>query len=348
MEIRGMEIPGMEMSSQKNRITQIAYLDGRRFTRGMSAGIRHLFHRRDYINKINVFPVPDGDTGTNMAFTFRSILEAMNRQGEGELHDVIQSVADSAIDGARGNSGVIMAQFFEGFRESAEDAKLLTAQGLARACKKGSEQAWTAMSKPVPGTLPTVMEDFANELLKQAEHESADIGALLKAGLDRAQESLANTPNQLAVLKQAGVVDAGGQGFVDLLEGIWAFTSRGEVDDLMKNMSDLESVEFDVDLDIGDHRFCTECIIDGEGLDRNQIMRRLSNLDHSSLVVAGNHRRIRVHIHVNNPADVYLACEAFGEINQQKADDMKRQHGLMNQKGKVAIVADSGADFPVS
>jgi len=338
----------MESTSVNPESVAIAYLDGPRFARGLSAGIRHLFQRRDYINRINVFPVPDGDTGTNMAFTFKSILEVLGRQQDMGLEAVIGRVTDAALDGARGNSGAIMAQFFQGFREALAESHLLTARGLARASQQGAEQAWTAMSEPVPGTLPTVLEDFASELAERARDGTRDIRKMLMHGLERAQVSLDNTPNLLPVLKQAGVVDAGGQGFVDLLEGIWTFTEKGEVDDLVENMSDLDSVEFDVDLEIGDHRFCTECVIDGIELDRIAIMRRLNELDCSSLVVAGSPRRIRVHVHVNNPADVFLACEDFGDINQQKADDMKRQHGLMNQKGRVAIVVDSGADLPVS
>jgi DegV family protein with EDD domain len=338
----------MESQVSQMPVNAIAYLDGSRFARGFSAGIHHLFQRRDYINKINVFPVPDGDTGTNMAFTFKAILDALGRQNGKTLANVVQTVADSAIDGARGNSGAIMAQFFQGFRDATIDTKLLTASGLSFACKQGAEQAWLAMSEPVEGTLPTVMSDFASDLVRQTDSGVRDIREILVSGLEAARRSLANTPNQLAVLKQAGVVDAGGQGFVDLLEGIWTYTDKGEIDALSDHMSDLDSVEFDIDLDIGDHRFCTECMIDGNQLDRNAIMRCLSELDSSSLVVAGSSERVRVHIHVNRPADVFLACERFGEITQQKADDMKRQHGLLNQKGNLAIVVDSGADLPVS
>jgi DegV family protein with EDD domain len=338
----------MNSSSAEPSAISIAYLDGQRLARGLSAGIRHLFQRRDYINRINVFPVPDGDTGTNMAFTFKSILEVLNQQHQGSLENVIDHVTRAALDGARGNSGAIMAQFFQGFHEAASERKLLTATSLADACQCGAEQAWSAMSEPVAGTLPTVLEDFATELQQRAAAGVRDIRRLLKFGLQAARRSLANTPNLLPVLKQNGVVDAGGQGFVDLLEGIWSFTEKGQVDEIVEHMDDLDLVEFDVDLEIGEHRYCTECVIDGEGLDRNEIMRRLTALDSSSVVVAGSPNRIRVHIHVNNPADVFLACEEYGEINQQKADDMQRQHGLMNQEGDVAVVVDSGADLPLS
>jgi DegV family protein with EDD domain len=326
----------------------IAYLDGPRLARALAAGIRHLFLRRDYINRINVFPVPDGDTGTNMAFTFKTILEAVGGRFDLPLDRVMEKVAEAALDGARGNSGAIMAQFFQGFRESMADRKLLTAAGLAQASRRGAEQAWTAMAEPVAGTLPTVLEDFAVNLSDNVARGIRDIRQLLEQGLRRARESLDNTPNLLPVLKQNGVVDAGGQGFVDLLEGIWAFTDRGEVDVLEEHMEDLATVAMDSELDFGDHRFCTECVIDGQDLDRHAVMQRLRILDSSSLMVAGSHKRVRVHVHVNNPAEVFLACEAFGEITQQKADDMSRQHGLLNQAGRVAIVVDSGADMPDS
>ena len=326
----------------------IAYLDGPRLSRALSAGIRRLFLRRDYINRINVFPVPDGDTGTNMAFTFKTILETLGNRCDLTLDQVMDRVTEAALDGARGNSGAIMAQFFQGFNEALKERKLLTAAGLAQASSRGAEQAWTAMAEPVAGTLPTVLEDFASELTRRASEGVTDIRALLEQGLQRARESLENTPNQLPVLKQAGVVDAGGQGFVDLLEGIWAFTDRGEMDALEEDMSDLAAVAMDVDIDIGEHHFCTECVIEGQDIDRTMVMQRLRDLDSSSLVVAGNSRRVRVHIHVNNPGEVFLACEQFGEITQQKADDIRRQFGLLNQQGKVAIAVDSGADLPAS
>lgn len=325
----------------------IAYLDAPRLLRALSAGIGHVFQRREYLNKINVFPVPDGDTGTNMAFTFKTILEATVTSPDNRVDKLMDHVADAALDGARGNSGAIMAQYFHGFRESVAGSRLLTAEGFARASQQGAEAAWTAMSSPVPGTLPTVLEDFSQELGRLSASGVDDIQELLGKGLERAQESLANTPNQLEVLKQAGVVDAGGQGFVDLLEGIWAYITSGEVDTTVADVqADLTSriQEFDV----GEHRYCTECVVEGEGIDRAAVMTRLESLDASSLVVAGGQKRIRVHIHVNNPAEVFLACEEFGQIRQQKADDMERQHDLLGHSGEVAIVTDSGADIPAS
>lgn len=326
-------------------------LDGAALAHVLVAGIRHLFQRRDYINRINVFPVPDGDTGTNMAFTFKSILEVVERQRDWRLPDLLGAMGEAALDGARGNSGAIMAQYFQGFREAAGERLQLDARGLAAACGRGAEQAWTAMAEPVAGTLPTVLEDHAKALREAAGQGTRNLRDAFAAGLAGAQNSLANTPNQLPVLKQAGVVDAGGQGFVDLLEGISAFLRDGVIDDLdadWKQMSEEDGLDPHEGLDVGDHQFCTECVIEGTGLDRQAVMARLEQLDQSSMVVAGSDRRVRVHIHVNNPAEVFLACEDFGEITQQKADDMRWQHRLLSQPGSVAIVTDSGADLPLS
>jgi len=330
------------MGNSPNAIT---YLDAPRLLKALSAGIGHVFQRREYLNRINVFPVPDGDTGTNMAFTFKTILEATTTSPDERVDELMDHVAEAALDGARGNSGAIMAQYFHGFREAVAGRKKLTAQGFADAAAAGAEAAWTAMSKPVQGTLPTVLEDFSKEVSKRASEGMEDIQAILAHGIERAKKSLENTPNQLPVLKQAGVVDAGGQGFVDLLDGIWTYIQKGETEQPVIDLkADLTGAieEFDV----GEHRYCTECVVEGENINRDAVMARLEQLDQSSLVVAGGRNRVRVHVHVNNPSEVFLACEDFGNIKQQKADDMERQHGLMDHAGEVAVVMDSGGDIP--
>ncbi len=329
----------------------IAYIDGPRLQRSLRAGIAHLFQRRDYLNKINVFPVPDGDTGTNMAFTFKHILEATSGLSSPRVDELVAVIADAALDGARGNSGAIMAQYLEGIRGQVHGKRLISARRLALASQAGAAEAWKAMSKPVAGTLPTVLEDFSLELAAAVADGEQDIRVLLKRGLDRANASLANTPNQLAVLRQAGVVDAGGQGFVDLIEGIWAYVDQGVMEDLDRSLAtDVAAADLvsTAEIDVGKHRFCTECVIEAEAIDRSELMERLEKLDASSLVVAGGLHRVRVHVHVNNPAEVYLACQEFGQIRQQKADDMTRQHGLLNHAGSVIVVSDSGGDIPAS
>lgn len=330
----------------------IAYLDAPRLLRALTAGIGNVFQRREYLNRINVFPVPDGDTGTNMAFTFKTILEATASSPDERIDELLDHVAEAALDGARGNSGAIMAQYFHGFREAVAGRRLLTAEAFAEAAQAGAAAAWTAMSRPVQGTLPTVLEDFSRELSQRVAGGIRDIRVLLRHGLDRARESLANTPNQLPALKQAGVVDAGGQGFVDLIEGIWDFIEHGRLAAAAALRADLKAdlTGGEGGLGVDQHRYCTECVVEraagATAIDRNAVMERLERLDASSLVVAGGQNRVRVHIHVNNPAEVFLACEAFGTIKQQKADDMARQRSLLDHAGEVAVVVDSGADIP--
>ncbi|MGA9575159.1 MAG: DegV family protein [Lysobacterales bacterium] len=325
----------------------IAYIDTARMVKVLTAAIHRLFQRREYIDRINVFPVPDGDTGTNMAFSFKVIHEAVCNAPGLSIKPLMKCVADASLDGSRGNSGAIMAQYFQGFSAALDDSVSISAAALSRASNAGARAAWTAMSEPVAGTLPTVLEDFSTALEEKRRQGVTDIRAMFEYGLLRARESLARTPEQLPVLKQAGVVDAGGQAFVDLLEGIWTYIEHGEVVTLEPDFEALLTpVKSAMEIDPGAHRFCTECVIEGKNLVRSEIMKRMEKLDCSSLMVAGDRNRVRVHIHVNNPGKVYLACEEFGELHQQKADDMKRQHALMNQAGRVAIVTDSGADIP--
>jgi hypothetical protein len=342
----------IRMARKTEVVPAISYIDADRMIRGLSAGIRHLFVRREYIDRINIFPVPDGDTGTNMAFSFKVIHEVIHaavKPGDKKLTmgELMNRIAEASLDAARGNSGAIMAQYLHGFSRAVHGLESLTAEQLAVASIAGSKSAWSAMSEPVVGTLPTVLEDFSNALEDAVSQGVDDIRVLFETGLESARKSLAGTPDLLPVLKQAGVVDAGGQGFVDLLEGIRTYINGGE--------TEADSVDFDqlssagstlMEMDVDAHRFCTECVIEGDGLDRIAIMRQLQQLDCSSLVVAGGQTRVRVHIHVNNPGEAYLACEQFGALQQQKADDMLRQHGLMNQSGHVAVVTDSGADIP--
>jgi len=325
----------------------LTHIDSTHMVKVLTAAIGRLFQRREYIDRINVFPVPDGDTGTNMAFSFKVIHKAMSNANGLSMKQLMTRVADASVDGSRGNSGAIMAQYFHGFSEVLDDTPLMSAAALAVASSAGAKSAWTAMSEPVAGTLPTVLDDFSLALEEQSRQGIEDICVMFEYGLVRARESLAHTPELLPVLKHAGVVDAGGQAFVDLLEGIWSYVESGETDLEIIDIGDVFTADnTSMEMDPAAHRFCTECVIEGDKLDRAGIMKQLEKLDCSSLVVAGGCKRVRVHIHVNNPGEAYLVCEQFGELHQQKADDMKRQHGLMNQVGQVAIVTDSGADIP--
>ncbi|AKS43172.1 DegV family protein [Wenzhouxiangella marina] len=328
----------------------INHIDADRLANALRAGIAHVLERRDFINSINVFPVPDGDTGTNLAFTLASVHSAMSSGPRATLSELLERVADGAINGARGNSGAIMAQYFQGLSEASGHYQVLDASRLAAVTTAGARSAWGAMSNPVPGTLPTVLEDFADELVRRVDEGIEDIRALFQHGLKRARKSLSETPEKLSALKEAGVVDAGAQGFVDLLEGVWNYMRSGKVPELPQasQSSGVQHEPAARDSQAPEHhRFCTECLLEGEALDVPGLRARLESLDASSLVVAGGAGKARVHIHTDSPGEVFRVCTEFGEIRQQKADDMTRQHGLMNQRGQVAIVTDSAADLPV-
>jgi uncharacterized protein len=329
--------------------TVISHIDAARFEQALLAGIANVFRRRDYINSINVFPVADSDTGTNLAFTLASVRQAIEGHKHTSLPELLGSVADAALDGARGNSGAIMAQYFQGVSDSSRDYQVLDSGRLARVSSAGAQSAWGAMSEPVPGTLPTVLEDFADELNRLTAAGVEDIREMFRQGLKRARKSLAGTPDQLAVLKDAGVVDAGAQGFVDLLEGIWRYMRSGKVPEMAsigQAGATVSAATHGNGTAPEQHRFCTECLIESEGIDVAALRTQLEQQNASSLVVAGGRRRARVHIHTDSPGEIFRICSDFGEIRQQKADDMTRQHGLMNHAGKVAIVTDSAADLP--
>ena len=172
----------------------ITYIDSTRMVKALTAAITRLFQRREYIDRINVFPVPDGDTGTNMAFSFKTIHESVRDAGSLSMKQLMTRIANASLDGARGNSGAIMAQYFHGFSKALDDSEFMTAAALASASSAGASAAWTAMSEPVAGTLPTVLEDFSSALDKKSRQGVEDIREMLEYGLLCARESLARTP----------------------------------------------------------------------------------------------------------------------------------------------------------
>lgn len=329
----------------------VLYLDGTRLSRAMKAGITRVLRDAEYLNKINVFPVPDGDTGTNLALTMRSVQSALALHETRALGPTIELIADSALDGARGNSGAIMAQFFHGLSDGAAKIGRWRSAEFSQAVQQGAAYAREAMGEPREGTIITVIDEFAKEISARVTAENGrDFARVLVCGLERARQALANTPNQLEALRKAGVVDAGAKGFVDLLEGITDFVLNGSPrEPLDQQVPDLpvEQSEFAISeaLDL-DHRYCTECVIAGKDLDRRKIRETLAGMG-SSLVIAGMRNRIRVHIHVNQPDEVFRLAATFGEVSGAKADDMRRQQHSATRRGlRVAVATDSAADLP--
>ena len=314
--------------------------------RALIAGMRRVISRREALNRINVFPVPDGDTGSNLAFTLRTVLSGSLSRRNRSAAELLRSVAADAVDGARGNSGAILAQFFAGLSESVGDAAQLSAARLARAAVIASEQARGALSQPKEGTILSVIRAFADALQAPA----VDLKLWFGRALDSARQALADTPKQLAVLRQAGVVDAGGQGFVDLLEGIQDYILQRRVDPLLQ-ANDLAQ-EF-----AGEHwhaeadasrPWCTECLVQAAQIDRQLLHAELAAIGADSVVLAKAGERLRIHAHVAEPGRVFELASRFGPVSARKAEDMRAQHRAASRSARVAIVTDSAADLPVS
>ena len=323
----------------------IQYLNGKRFYRSLSAGIRRLLSRQDYLNKINVFPVPDSDTGTNMGFTMSAIENSFNTDDNMFISQVAEEIAESTINNARGNSGAILAQFFTGFSEGVKDKNKLTPSEFSHALQIAKQYSYDALMKPKEGTILTVISDWINAIHKISPNIT-DFKKLLSHGLNEALISLSETPKKLDVLAKAGVVDAGAQGFVDILEGINNFIYSGIVEEMtteaiIKTPSMVESISFNEK-----YRFCTECLISGVNLDRSKLKSKLTEWG-DSIVVAGNNSKMKVHIHTDQPKKVIHMCQTFGMVSDEKADDMiRQQHDAHGTHQDIAVLVDSGCDLP--
>lgn len=329
---------------------QIKYLNGIRFKRFIIHSAQRINQTEQYLNDINVFPVADGDTGTNMAATMNSIVKDIKKCKESSFSRISSIIADSALTGARGNSGAILAQFFQGLAEATKDKVRLSTETFAQAATKAAEQARNAISNPQEGTIITVMKDWANHLTEHAPN-TPDFVELFKKALSKAKDSLAQTPDKLLILKKAGVVDAGAQGFVNILEGIVNFIEYGKIKSLKviasttKKMSsfNLEKVDSGINF-----QFCTECLLEGIDVDLKTIKQRLSFLG-DSLIIAGSKNKAHVHIHTDKPEDVFAELSEFGTIVKTKVDDMHKQHTkikLDTQIKSIGLVTDSTCDLP--
>ena len=323
---------------------QIKYIDGPRLHRAIHAGVNHVITRKDYLNKINVFPVPDGDTGTNMAFTLATISEEIKSNNNKRVFKVADAIADASLNGARGNSGSILAQFFVGFADGIGSFKRLTPKRFSQAITVAKEYSYDALSEPIEGTILSVIADWADSV-KNIHEKNEDFVKILNFALEQAKDSLRKTPEKLAILKKYGVVDAGAQGFVDFLEGINHFINKGEID-IVDTSAIAEPVEnFEVELS-DEFRYCTECLVAGNNIDRIKLKKQLMNLG-SSIVLAGSKKKAKIHIHTNDPQAVFTLGHEYGTLSGEKADDMlKQQKDAHGSHEEIAIVVDSGCDLP--
>jgi uncharacterized protein len=323
-------------------------IDGLRLADALRAGIYRLLARTDHLNKINVFPVPDGDTGTNMAMTCSAVLGVLERQPVAHAGNLLTQIADAAIDGARGNSGAILAQFLLGLGDRVGHLAEIKLADFAAAARGGATYARNAIMEPREGTILTVATDFARFLEQAlAAGRVGDFRAAFGRVVADLRESLAATRGMLEQTRAANVVDAGAEGFVTLIEGMSGYFDTGSVGERIdpRTISDEEAPAASVT--DASFRYCTECLITGDAIDQRRLREELSRLG-GSLVVAGSTRKTRVHIHTNEPQALFDALGKYGSVSGQKADDMLAQQQATHhaRSQQVVVVSDSGADWP--
>ena len=326
------------------------HLNGESFAAALVSGIHKVIGQQEILNRINVFPVADGDTGTNLALSLGAALPVLKNPADKHLGTLLATVADSLLDGARGNSGAIVAQFFQGVSDSAGELTRFTTYTFSKAIALGSEYAHDAIADPKEGTILSVISAVADHVAHLAGKLSKnEFPEVLRSTLKRAEEALAETTEQLDVLQKAGVVDAGAKGFVELLHGMNEFITHGRMEEQpdLAMLGELDAVVVTAGADeASKYRFCTECIVTGTDINRRKLREFLSELG-DSLVLAGTKRKAKIHIHVNEPEEVFELARRYGEVSAEKADDMHRQtHSSHDSHRRFAVITDSAADIP--
>jgi DegV family protein with EDD domain len=330
----------------------IAYVDGRRLSRALFAAADWVAAGRDEINRINVFPVPDGDTGTNFSLTLRAVADALRALGDVTLPETARGMARGAVLGARGNSGMMLAHFLLGLAESLGDRSSASARDLALAVRQGADRLYLSVDDPREGTILTVARDAAGAA-ERAAAESGDIGEVLRTMLAEAEAALARTTEQMPALKEAGVVDAGGKGFVRMLDGVVRvidgdpILTTAEADGADSAAVVVPAARALVAAD-RDFRFCTEVLVRGERLPPANEVRAAMHGFGGSVVVAVMSDILKIHVHTDTPEAVFSYAGRWGRVETTKADDMRAQHRRLGhpKRRPVAVVTDSSADLP--
>jgi DAK2 domain fusion protein YloV len=343
---------------------QIGYLDGPRLRRSLLAACDYAQRQRAELNRINVFPVPDGDTGTNLAMTVRAVADHLRPNRERSVAAVAHEAAQGALLGARGNCGMMLSHFLLGFAESVSDRARISTEEFGRALRAGVDKLYASLEDPVEGTILTVMRDTA---VAAEGADEADFVPLVGHVVERARDSLARTPEQLAVLKKAGVVDAGAKGFVSMLEGVLLFVEgvslAGDAEVTSGNGRPTETEEASARMAVAlaefggaeeQYRFCTEALVRGEDLPTQQAAREALREFGDSLIVIRSGDVLKVHVHTDGPEEVFAYLRKVGSLVTHKAEDMKVQHEAIGRSGghvqlarrPVGIVTDSAADLP--
>ncbi len=308
------------------------------------------------INAINVFPVPDGDTGTNMLLTMHSAMQEAKQNTDSDASSVAKSMAYGALMGARGNSGVILSQFLRGLAKGLEDKKSFNGKDFAKALAEASQVAYEGIMHPVEGTILTVLKDAANAADIAAKTDSENLLSVVETATEAARDSVARTPDLLPVLREAGVVDAGGQGLYVLLDGARHFL-KGEADKMKGRKPQLVSANLplaskmaptaEVEVPYG---YCLEFLLEGQKLNLSKIKKKLKKKG-QSLIVAGNCSMVRIHIHSFKPGEILDYATHLGTLHQVKVNNMDDQYAefIKIQKERmprvdIAIVTVAAGD----
>lgn len=331
----------------------ITVLEGKRFAEMVIQGANHLSSNANYVDALNVFPVPDGDTGTNMNLSMTSGAKEVQNNIQSHIGKVGLSLSKGLLMGARGNSGVILSQLFRGFSKSIEQKDSISAQEFANALQFGVETAYKAVMKPVEGTILTVAKDAAKKAVQSAENNT-DITAVMADVVKEAKASLNRTPDLLPVLKEVGVVDSGGQGLVFVYEGFLSVLTGEALPETTQQtvtMNDLVNAEHHKnvhgfmnteDIEFG---YCTEFMVrlekdklGGKPFSEEQFRQDLSKYGDSLLVIADD-EVVKIHIHSNQPGEVLTFGQNYGILIKMKIENMREQHSSLIEGSKESFDA---------
>jgi hypothetical protein len=298
--------------------------------------LRNLEAHRAQLNSLNVYPVPDGDTGTNLTLTVRAIVEALDASAASGHEAVAKELSRAALMGARGNSGVILSQIVRGLAEVLGEQDEIDAPLVARALRSASDEAYRAVQKPVEGTMLTVIREMAEEAeLPDVSYLPKD--ELLLRVVERGEDAVRRTPDMLPKLKEAGVVDAGGKGLVELLRGIYFSVAGIELPDVLEVADDAHP---DIDHEFSTYQYCTNFVVEGSNLDRDALSEELWRFG-DSLHVVGEPSMLRVHVHTDEPSRALVAAQGIGTVIESTVDiaDMDEQMRERLDDLQTAIVA---------
>ena len=315
------------------------------------AGAKNLEANKEWINELNVFPVPDGDTGTNMTLTIMSAAKEVAGLESVNMETLAKAISSGSLRGARGNSGVILSQLLRGFTKGIHDTEEIDVITITEAFQKAVATAYKAVMKPKEGTILTVAKGFADKATELALTENVEMEELLETSLKYAEEVLAKTPEMLPVLKEAGVVDSGGQGLVQVLKGAFDAYLGKEVDYIIeKPESTGEPAQADTrteaDIKFG---YCTEFIIMTRKpmpQEEEQKFKAFLESIGDSIVVVADEEIVKVHVHTNDPGVAITRALTYGELSRMKIDNMREEHREKLIRDTEKVAAAQAAEQP--